>query len=113
MTMTWMIGRQEALADPLAARRKVMERLRNLADLDDPEAQVVPILIDAILLAETYRGARHPMPFVDELIHSVDALLRELTITEKAQGFRRRLSGLRGRGPAPSRRSAIRNAGSA
>jgi hypothetical protein len=87
MKMTWMIGRQEALADPLAARRKVMEKLRGLPDLDDPEAGVVPILIDAILLAETYRGARHPMPFVDELIHSVDALLRELTIAEKAKDF--------------------------
>ena len=85
--MSWMIGRQEALAYPLAARRKVMEKLRTLGDLDDPEAQVVPILIDAILLAETYRGARHPMPFVDELTQSVDALLRELTIAEKAKEF--------------------------
>jgi hypothetical protein len=85
--MTWMIGRQEALADPLGARRKVMDRLRRLTELDDPEASVVPILIDAILLAETYRGARHPMPFVDELTHSVDALLRELTIAEKAKEF--------------------------
>ena len=85
--MTWMIGRNEAMADPLAARRKVMDKLRLLAELDDPEAQVVPILIDAILLAETYRGARHPMPFVDELTHSVDALLREMTIAEKAKEF--------------------------
>ena len=85
--MSWMIGRQEALADPLGARRKVMDKLRTLSELDDPEAQVVPILIDAILLAETYRGARHPMPFVDELIQSVDALLRELTIAEKANEF--------------------------
>lgn len=85
--MSWMIGRQEALADPLAARRKVMDKLRLLAELEDPEAQVVPVLIDAIMLAETYRGARHPMPFVDELIHSVDALLRELTVTEKAKDF--------------------------
>ena len=85
--MSWMIGRQEALADPLGARRKVMDKLRSLSELDDPEAQVVPILIDAILLAETYRGARHPMPFVDELIQSVDALLRELTIAEKAKEF--------------------------
>jgi hypothetical protein len=85
--MSWMIGRQEALADPLSARRKVMEKLRTLSELDDPEAQVVPILIDAILLAETYRGARHPMPFVDELTQSVDALLRELTIVEKAKEF--------------------------
>ena len=85
--MSWMIGRQEALADPLGARRKVMDKLRTLGELDDPEAQVVPILIDAILLAETYRGARHPMPFVDELTQSVDALLRELTIAEKAREF--------------------------
>jgi hypothetical protein len=85
--MSWMIGRQEALADPLGARRKVMDKLRSLSELDDPEAQVVPILIDAIMLAETYRGARHPMPFVDELTQSVDALLRELTIAEKAKEF--------------------------
>jgi hypothetical protein len=85
--MSWMIGRQEALADPLGARRKVMDKLRTLSELDDPEAQVVPILIDAIMLAETYRGARHPMPFVDELTQSVDALLRELTIAEKAREF--------------------------
>lgn len=85
--MGWMIGRAEALNDPLSARRKVMARLRGLAELDDPEASVVPILIDAILLVESYRGARHPMPFVDELSRSVDALLRELTITEKAKEF--------------------------
>lgn len=85
--MSWMVGRQEAMADPLAARRKVMDKLRHLVDLDDPEANVVPILIDAILLAETYRGARHPMPFVDELTKSVDALLRELTIAEKSKDF--------------------------
>ncbi len=85
--MGWLIGRTEALQDPLTARRKVMEKLRSLADLDDAEANVVPILIDAILLAESYRGARHPMPFVDELTRSVDALLRELTILEKANEF--------------------------
>ena len=85
--MGWLIGRTEALTDPLTARRKVMEKLRGLADLDDAEANVVPILIDAILLAESYRGARHPMPFVDELTKSVDALLRELTILEKANEF--------------------------
>jgi hypothetical protein len=45
----------------------------------------VPILIDAILLVESYRGARHPLPFVDELTASVDALLREMTIVEKSR----------------------------
>ena len=83
--MGWLIGRSEALNDPLAARRKVMAKLRGLAELDDPEANVVPILIDAIILAEAYRGSRHPMPFVDELTRSVDALLRELTILEQAE----------------------------
>lgn len=83
--MGWLVGRSEALNDPLAARRKVMAKLRGLAELDDPEANVVPILIDAIILAEAYRGARHPMPFIDELTKSVDAMLRELTILERAE----------------------------
>ena len=83
--MGWLVGRTEALNDPLSARRKVMAKLRVLSELDDPEANVVPILIDAILLVESYRGARHPMPFVDELTKSVDAMLRELSIAEKAQ----------------------------
>jgi hypothetical protein len=85
--MTWLIGRSEAMSDPLGARRKVMEKLRALGSLEDPEASVVQILIDAILLVEPYRGARHPMPFVDELTRSVDAMLRELTIIEKANEF--------------------------
>jgi len=85
--MSWMIGRAEAMNDPLAARRKVMDLLRGLAEIDDPEANVVPILIDAILLVESYRGARHPIPFVDELTRSVDAMIRELTIAEKAKEF--------------------------
>ncbi|QDP19919.1 hypothetical protein [Sphingomonas xanthus] len=83
--MAWVIGRTAALSDPEAARRKALEKLHGLAELDDPESLVVPILVDAILLAETYRGARHPMPFVDELTTSVDALLRELTLTEKSR----------------------------
>ena len=55
--MTWMIGRTEAIADPEAARRKALDKLRGLAELDDPEGVVVPILIDALLLVESYRGA--------------------------------------------------------
>lgn len=83
--MGWVIGRTEAMADPVAARRKALAKLRALEDIDDPESLVVPILIDAILLVESYRGARHPMPFVDELSGSVDALLREMTIVEKSR----------------------------
>ena len=76
--MSWFIGRTEALTNPEKARRKALERLRGIAELDDPESLVVPILIDAILMAESYRGARHQVSFLPELTRNVDALLREL-----------------------------------
>ncbi len=83
--MAWMIGRTEAIADPEGARRKALAKLEDLVELDDPEALVVPILIDALLLVESYRGARHQVTFLPELTRSVDALLRELTIIEKTR----------------------------
>ena len=55
------------------------------AELDDPESVVVPILIDALLMVESYRGARHQISFLPELTESVDALLREVTIVEKSK----------------------------
>ena len=82
--MSWSIARAEAIADPVAARMKAMAKLRGLAKLDDPEGLVVPILIDAILMAESYRGARHQITFLPELTRSIDALIRDLTIVEKA-----------------------------
>ena len=83
--MGWCIGRTEALSDPLAARRKALAKLRALEVLEDPESLVVPILIDAILMAESYRGARHEITFLPELTRSVDALIRELNAVEKAK----------------------------
>ena len=83
--MGWCIGRTEALADPLAARRKALAKLRGLEEMDDPESLVVPILIDAILMAESYRGARHDITFLPDLTRSVDALIRELNAAEKAR----------------------------
>ena len=83
--MSWFIGRTEALSNPERARRKALERLRSIAEIDDPESLVVPILLDAILMAESYRGARHQISFLPELAKNVDALLRELTIVEKAK----------------------------
>ncbi len=83
--MGWMIGRAAALSNPEAARHKALEKLRGLAELDDPEGRVVPILLDAILMVESYRGARHQISFLPELTESVDALLRELTIVEKTK----------------------------
>jgi hypothetical protein len=83
--MAWYIGRTEAIANPEAARHKALEKLRGLAELDDPESVVVPILVDAILIVESYRGARHQVTFLPELTKSIDDLLRELTIVEKTR----------------------------
>jgi hypothetical protein len=83
--MSWYIGRIEALSDPEAARRKALQKLQGLTELDDPESLVVPILLDAILMAESYRGARHQVSFLPELTRGVDALLRELNIVEKTR----------------------------
>ena len=83
--MGWLIGRAAAMADPEGARNKAMEKLKGIAEMDDPESLVVPILLDAILLVESYRGARHQITFLDDLTGSVDGLLRELTIVEKSK----------------------------
>jgi hypothetical protein len=80
--MNWHIGRTEAISDPVAARLKALDKLRGLAGLDDPESLVVPILIDAILMAESYRGARHQITFLPELTRNVDQLIRELNALE-------------------------------
>ena len=82
--MAWLIGRTAAMSDPEGSRKKALEKLKGIAELDDPEGLVVPIMIDAILLVESYRGARHQPTFLPELGESVDALLRELTIIEKS-----------------------------
>lgn len=83
--MGWCIGRTEAMTDPVAARRKALAKLRGLEEIGDPESLVVPILIDAILMAESYRGARHDITFLNELTRNVDALIRELNAAEKSK----------------------------
>jgi hypothetical protein len=83
--MGWLIGRAAAMSDPEGARKKALEKLKGIAEMDDPESLVVPILLDAILLVESYRGARHQITFLDDLTGSVDGLLRELTIVEKSK----------------------------
>jgi hypothetical protein len=80
-----MIGRAAVLSDPEGARRKALLKLQGLMEIEDPESFVVPILVDAMLLAEAYRGARHQITQLPELTDSVDALLRELTIIEKSK----------------------------
>lgn len=83
--MGWLIGRTAAMSDPEGARKKALDKLRGIAEMDDPEGLVIPILLDAILLVESYRGARHQITFLDDLTGSVDALLRELNIVEKSR----------------------------
>jgi hypothetical protein len=85
--MAWMIGRTAAMTDPEAARAKVLAKLQGLTELDDPESLIVPIVIDAILMAESYRGARHQITFLGELTESVDALIRELNIVETTKAW--------------------------
>ena len=85
--MSWIIGRTAALSDPAKARAKALAKLQGLARIDDPEGVVVPILLDALLLVECYRGARHQVDYLPELTASVDALLRELTIAERAEAM--------------------------
>ena len=80
--MGWLIGRAAAMSDPEAARRKALEKLQAIAEMDDPEGVVVPILLDAILLVESYRGARHQITFLPELTRNVDQLIRELNALE-------------------------------
>ena len=91
--MGWCIGRTEAMSDPVSARRKALAKLRGLEELEDPEGLVVPILIDAILMAESYRGARHQVTFLSELTRSVDALIRELNAAERAKEWAEPVSG--------------------
>ena len=85
--MSWMIGRTAALSNPEAARAKALAKLQGLAELDDPESLVVPILIDALLMVESYRGARHQIDFLPALTENIDTLLRELTIVEKTRAW--------------------------
>ena len=85
--MAWMIGRTEALTDPDAARRKAAAKLQELGGIDNAEALVFPILVEALLLVESYRGARHQVTFLPELSQTVDRLLRELTIIEKTRDW--------------------------
>ena len=85
--MGWLIGRAAAMSNPEQARQKALAKLQGCAELEDPESLVVPILIEALLMVEAYRGARHQFTFLPELTSSVDALLRELTIIEKSKDW--------------------------
>lgn len=81
--MGWLVSRQEITSEPDAARRKVLALLGNLADIPEPEEVLLSVLVDAVLIVEAYRGARHEVVRLPELQRSVDALLRELAVSER------------------------------
>ena len=78
----------------ISSATKALAKLRGLENVEDPESLVVPILIDAILMAESYRGARHEITFLNELTRSVDALIRELNAAEKAREWAEPVTGV-------------------
>lgn len=81
--MGWLVSRQEVTSEPEAARRKVLALLANLEHVPDPEEMLLSVLVDAVMLVEAYRGARHEIVRLPELQRSVDALLRDLTVSER------------------------------
>ena len=87
--MGWLVSRQEVTSEPEAARRKVLALLANIEDVPDPEEMLLSVLVDAVMLVEAYRGARHEIVRLPELQHSVDALLRDLTVSERINQWSR------------------------
>jgi hypothetical protein len=68
------------MKDIEAVRQQALQLFSGFDELDNPEALVMPILLDAIAIVEAYRRARHQVIHLPELTRSVDLLLRELEI---------------------------------
>ena len=73
------------MTDPAAVREHVLELFSFLEDLEQPELLVMPVLIDAITIVETYPRVRHQVAHIPELTRSVDALLKELEIIRRTK----------------------------
>ncbi|MDB5699273.1 MAG: hypothetical protein JWN69_2077 [Alphaproteobacteria bacterium] len=71
------------MKDPEAVRRRTLEMFTLLGELDGAEQVVMPVLLEAVMIVEAYRGARHQVSHLPELSRRVDALIRELEITER------------------------------
>lgn len=76
------------MKDPEVVRRRALELFGLFDELQEPEQVVMPVLIDAILIVEAYRGARHQVLHLPELTRSVDALLRELEIAARINAWK-------------------------
>jgi hypothetical protein len=70
-------------------RQRTLELFAELGELEEPEKFVMPVLIDAILLAAAYRGPRHQITQLPELTESIDALMRELNIVKTTKQWER------------------------
>ena len=71
------------MKDPELVRQRTLTLFALLDQLDEPERPVLAVLVDAVQIVEAYRGARHQVLGLPELTRSVDALMRELEITER------------------------------
>lgn len=72
------------MIDPKVVRQRVLELLKGFDDFDEPEI-LMEVLIDAATIVEIYRRVRYQsVAHLPELTKSVDALIRELEIIDKA-----------------------------
>ena len=71
------------MPDPAVVRENALELFSCLEDLEQPELLIMPVLIDAVTIVETYRRVRHQVAHLPELTSSVDALLKELEIIRR------------------------------
>lgn len=94
--MGWLVSRQEVTSEPELARRKVLALLANIEDVPEPEEVLLSVLVDAVMIVEAYRGARHEILRLPELQHSVDALLRELSVSERINQWSNEPAGAEG-----------------
>ncbi len=83
--MGWLISRQEAVGEPEVARQKVLKLFQGVDQLDDPASLLLPMMVDAVLIVEAYRGVRHQIDLLPELTTSVDRFLKEIRIAERAR----------------------------
>ena len=81
--MSWSIGRAKALSNPIAAKLEIIDKLRGLHRLDEAEELVIAILVNAVLLVESHRAARHQITFLDDLSRTVDGLVFALSQAEQ------------------------------
>jgi len=71
------------MADPETIRNRTLELFQHFEELEQPESLLMPILMDAVIIVETYRRVRHQVLHLPELTRSVDALLKELEIIDR------------------------------